>query len=389
MKILKGFALAILCLLLFISLFIFGVAFMVKQTVLNPNFLAAEVKKFPLTEILKQNSAYEMDIPREVKDTLDTALPVIEPQLKQATGDAIKSIYDYLLGKKSNPELATTLHQTILSDSLVNSIIDNIDIPTLVTNTVREQLDTQDIPIELQPLLDRIKPILIKEQPQLKTQLKAVVPPIIDYLFGEINSFNVTFSLDAVVNDLKTEAKTILKNNPPPELAGVPLSQLDAYIDLYITQNLDPYLEDFQNLTIDQTVIGSDTPAQITQALQEAEDALAQVRPYIVLFQRYYIWLIVIMVILAAGIAVINYSVRGATRSLGSVFLAYGIIEFVPLVVIRLLAPNFIFSDILADLSFELAQYRQQAVFDFMSPLWWFSLGCLVAGIALLVVSFI
>ncbi len=36
-----------------------------------------------------------------------------------------------------------------------------------------------------------------------------------------------------------------------------------------------------------------------------------------------------------------------------------------------------------------LETYAQQAAFHAIAPLFWFSLGCLIAGIALLVVSFV
>jgi hypothetical protein len=328
------------------------------------------------------------NLPSEVQTSLEKTITAMEPQLKQETSDAVKSLYDYFLGKKSSPELATTLRNTILSDTFVNSLIDNTDIATLLADTIHDQLNTQGIPRALLPLLDQIKPILTKEEPQLKIQLKKAAPPVLNYIVGETNSFNVTFTLDAVVNDLKIEAKNILKNNPPPELAGVPVSQLDPYIDQYIAQNLTPQLSDIASgLTIDQTTIGTD--AQFTQPIKDAENTLAKVRPYIAMFQQYYIWLIVLMVLLAAGIAAIHRSVRGATRSLGSIFLSYGIIEFVPLLAFRLLAPKYIFPTMMADIPSELTAFAQQGIFDFMSPLWWFSMGTLIAGIVLFVVSFV
>jgi hypothetical protein len=329
-----------------------------------------------------------MDIPAELKDSLDKTIVAMEPRLKQQTGNALKSLYDYFLGKKPSPELAKTLRSTLLSDSFVNSLIDNTDLATVLANTIHDQLNTQGIPRALLPLLDQIKPILTKEEPQLKIQLKKAVPPILDYIVGNTNSFKVTFTMDSVVSDLKIEAKNILKNNPPQELAGIPASQLDPYIDQYITQNLTPQLSDIAGgLTLDQTTIGKD--AQLTQPLQKAEDALAQVKPYVAMFQQYYIWLIVLMVLLAAGIVAIHHSVRGATRSLGSIFLSYGIIEFIPLLAFKLLAPKYIFPNMMADIPSELKAFSQQAIFDFMSPLFYFSLGILIAGIVLLVVSFV
>ena len=382
MKALKIVATVILGIILFLSLFVFGIAFNVKQTVLNPKFIAAEINKIPITSIFQNTTAYEMDIPNEIKDSLEITIAAMEPQIKQQTGDALKSVYDYLLGKKASPELATTLRDTILSNTFVNSLIDNLDLATLLTDSIHDQLNTQGIPRELLPLLDQIKPILTKNEPQLKTQLKAAMPPVLDYITGKTNSFKVTFTLDAVVNDLETAAKTILKNNPV--FAGA----TDAQINSYITQNLDPQLKDIASgLTLDQTTLGQD--AQLTQSLNEAENSLAEVRPYILQFQTYYIWLIIFMIVVAGGIVALNLSVRKATCAIGSVLLAYGIIEFVPLMVFQFLAPRYFYNDMLADVPAYLNTYARQAIFDSISPLWWFSLGTLIAGIALLVVSFV
>jgi hypothetical protein len=383
MKVLKGFAISILGILLFLSLSVFGIAFTVKQTVLNPNFIAAEINKFPLSSIVLQITASEMDIPAELKTSLDKTIVAMEPQLKQQAGAAVKSVYSYLLGKKASPELAKTLRSTLLSDSFAYSLIDNIDITWYGTEVIRQQLNDQGIPAALLPLLDRIEPILVKAEPQIKIQLKAAVPFVLDYLLGQTDGFTASFNLNAGVEDIKVEAKIILRDNPA--FAGMTDAQLNAYID----NNLSPQLADINSsLTLDQTSLGTD--AQFTKAIQEAEDSLAQVRPYTVMFQQYYIWLIIFIVLLIAGIAAIHRSTKGATRSLGSIFLSYGIIEFVSLLIFRLyVAPKFVFPEITANVPTDLAKFTRQSIFDFMSPLWWFSLGCLIAGVALLVVSFV
>jgi hypothetical protein len=96
------------------------------------------------------------------------------------------------------------------------------------------------------------------------------------------------------------------------------------------------------------------------------------------------------MVLVIAGIAAIHHSVRGATRSLGITFLVYGIIEFVPLIIFKLLiAPNYVYPELDANTPTYLHTYVRQVISDSMSPLWWFSMGCLIVGIALIVVSFV
>jgi len=51
MKFLKGLALFILSSLLFLSLSIFGIVFMLNQTILNPDFVVSQVNKLDIASI--------------------------------------------------------------------------------------------------------------------------------------------------------------------------------------------------------------------------------------------------------------------------------------------------------------------------------------------------
>lgn len=383
MKVLKWLGLVILGIILFFSLTAFGLAFTVKQTALNPHFYEKQINKIPLSQIFLDNSAFEMDIPTELKASLDKTIVAIEPQLKEETRRALTSVFDYLNGKKANPELAQTLRNTVLSDSFVDLVIDNMDLAAILEPSVRQKITEQGLPQELTPILDRLGPILVKAEPQLKAQLKAAVPGILDYVLGVSDSFSVTFNANFLINDIKTEAKTILRNDPA--FAGATDAQLNAYID----NNLSPQLADFNNaISLDQSTLGSG--ARLTGSLNEAEDALAMVKPYIVLFNRYYILLIVLIILVAAGIAAIHHSIKGATRSLGSILIAYGFLNFIPLLIFKYyIAPNMLYPELTADVPAYLDAYVRQSINAMMAPIWWFSLGCLIAGIALLVVSFV
>lgn len=381
MKALKITATVILGIVLFLSLFVFGIAFNLKMTVLNPNFIAAEIDKVPISEIFLDNSAFEMDIPAELKASLDKTVVAIEPQLKEEAGNAVKSVYDYLLGKKDNPELAQTLRRTMLSDSFFYTLVDNVDLGVLLGQIISDGLENAEIPPEFEPLIDRVEPVLIEAEPQLKARLKAAAPDILDYVLGLRDSFTVSFTLDDVVDELTLEAKNILRNNPA--YAGLSDAQIDDYID----RNLPQLIDIFEAFTFDQSTLGSE--AQVTEALQEAENSLAEVRPYILQFQTYFIWLIVFIIVVAGGIVALNLSVRKATRAIGAVLVAYGFIEFVPLLIAKFAGGNYLNEQILADAPVYLETYAIQRAFDFIAPLFWFSLGCLIAGIALLVVSFV
>ena len=381
MKALKIAGTVILGIILFFSLFVFGVALNVKMTVLNPNFVAAEIEKVPISEIFLDDSNMDWDIPAELKASLDETVVAIEPQLKEEAGNAVRSVYDYLLGKKDNPELAQTLRSTLLSDPFVYELIDNTDLAGLLAQIISEGLENADIPAEFEPLVDRVEPILIKAEPQLKDQLKAAAPDILDYILGLRDGFTVSFSLDPVVDELTQEVKTILHINPL--FSGLSDAQIDDYID----RNLPQLVDISEAFTFDQDTLGTD--AQLTEVIREAEDSLAEVRPYILMFQTYFIWLIVFIIVVAGGIVGLNLSVRQATRAVGAVLLAYGFIEFVPLVIFKFIGGNYLSDGNFAGVPAYLETYAQQAAFDAIAPLFWFSLCCLIAGIALIVVSFV
>ena len=184
------------------------------------------------------------------------------------------------------------------------------------------------------------------------------------------------------LTDIKVEAKKVLREDPNYASAS------DAQLNTYIDNNLSLYLDDINDsLTFDQTTLGTD--AQLTETLNEAENSLAEVRPYTVMFQWAFIGLIIFIVLVAGGIVGLNLSVRKATRALGIVLLVYGVIEFIPMLILKPIANNYLNEGMPTDTPVYLQNWYQQIASDSMSPLWWFSLCCLIAGVALLIVSFV
>jgi hypothetical protein len=114
MKFLKGFALFILGSLLFLSLFTFGIAFTLNQTILNPDFIVSQVNKLniPLLaeEMLSQQIPAEADEFDEYKGKVVTNTIVdLEPWLKEQAGDAAYVFYDYLEGRSQSLSLTISL----------------------------------------------------------------------------------------------------------------------------------------------------------------------------------------------------------------------------------------------------------------------------------------
>lgn len=395
MKFLKWFGLSILSLMLFISLSSFGAAFTAKSTALNPGFVSAEINNLPLSTLgknLTQDNNLQ-DLQPEIRGAISQTITDMEPQLKQDLSSATDQVYDYLLGKKPDPELAATLRNTVLSNTLILKFIDNTPVATIAANEVLKNLQNQQIPPDLQPMLAYIQPAFNEAEPQLKAELKDAAPPLLDYLVGTTKTFKISLNLQPVIDNLAASAKAYYTKNPPAELAGIPQSQLVPYIDNFIDQNeniITQYIP--ATFIINENDLGTGTASDVHQGISNAESALQEARPDIQLFQRYYIYLIIFTILLIAGIILIHRSVKGASRSLGSIFIAYGIIELTAVLINKFyVIPGPVANKLnsVEALPPEVSTFLVNLINHALNYLLWFSLGVLILGIALLVVSFV
>ena len=92
------------------------------------------------------------------------------------------------------------------------------------------------------------------------------------------------------------------------------------------------------------------------------------------------------MVLLILGIVLLNRQVRASTRSLGSIFLSYGVIEYAGIWATKYFAtPQFL----QLGMPSSLQAWIPQLLGDFLAPLEMFSLGLMIGGVVLLIVSFV
>ena len=394
MKVLKGCGLAILGLIMFVALTVFGIAFTVRSTALNPAFLTKEINSVPISAIFQQivnNTQGSQGSSPEVVTALNQTITSMEPELKKQTSAAMTQIYDYLLGKKSEPQIAITLRNTFLSNEFMDTLIEKVPLATIATSMVTNNLNNMNIPGQERPLLDDIGPAFTSAEPSIKTQLENIAPQVIDYLLGNTTTLNATLNLQPVIDSLKAAARTLVQQSLPAEIASLPPDQLNSYIDQYINQDYGDILNSIPaTTTINETWFGPDVASNIQNGLSQTDSFMVTARKYIAIFQQCYLWLIILMVVLAAGIAGIHHSVRGASRSLGWIFLWYGILTAAPILLFRLyIAPKYIFPHITSALPVYMVNYIEQVPFNVITPLQNLSLGFLAAGVVLLVVSFV
>ena len=386
MKFLKGLAIGLLSSLLFLSLSIFGTLFLLNQTVLNPNFVTSQLDKIDVAALVEEIISEQEDeeaFSEELETALVDTIARLEPVIKEGIGDAVEPIYDYLKGKSESIDLASIIRANLLSSEVVASLVDELDIASLATEIINEQIP-EDIPEDLEFLVEDVDDIIAELEPTIKEELIAASDPILDYLVGESQNVSIEISLEPIVAELEDTLKETLLESPPAELAGLSPAELEQYFDEYFGEMVEMIPS---TIELDETTFSSEFPTQIAEALEAAEEGLEQAKKYVGYFQLGYKLLIGFIVLLTAGIVLLNRQVRSATRKVGIIFLTYGVLWFAGILV----AKYFIKKAQLpwAEVAPSLEAQLPRLVNDFSASLQWFSLGLLIGGVALLIVSFV
>ena len=373
------------------------------NTFLNPAFVASLMEELDLSllaEELISEQASEEEFPEELETALIDTITELEPLIKERVSAAAEPIFDYLLGESQSIDLALTLRNTFLSSDFVISLVNELDISSLASEFLGEQL-LEDIPEEMEFLVEHLDDAIAKLEPTIKEELIAAADPILDYLLGESQSISVVISLEPIIENLEDTLREAFLKSPPAELAGLPLAEIGQHFDEYFGELTEMIPSPFE---LDETLFGTEMPAQIaealaeaeeglgearqsiTDALAEAEEGLEQARQYVGYFQLGYKILIGLIVLLIAGIVLLNRQVKGATRKVGTIFLTCGVPWFAGILIGKYFAGKQIAQ---LDIPPYFRELLPRLVNDFSAPLQWFSLGLLIGGVVLIVVSFV
>lgn len=390
MNFIKGLTLALLSFLLFLSIAIFGFAFTLKNTVMSPDFITAQLDKLDTTSLageMIQDQIRRQELPEELGATLINTITRLDPRVKEQISTATHSVYNYLLGESPNLDLALILSDTVLSSDLIASAVNELDIAPLMGDFLREKVK-ENVPQELEGLMaeyldDIIDDIIIDLKPWLEEQIIAASDPAVAYLLGRSPSFSYEIPLDPVKASLKENVWQVISESPPPLLSVIPADLLEPFFNLLwadFAQKLPATYE------LNESLFGAEMRAQVIGALSQAEEALEQAREYVGYFQLGYQVLIGFMILLILGIILINRQLRSITRDLGTIFVAYGAFEYG-----GILAGRYFGLPRLEQMPMptQLQSWLPQVVGDFLAPLEMFSLGLLIGGVVLLVISFI
>jgi len=222
-------------------------------------------------------------------------------------------------------------------------------------------------------------------KPVVKQQIEAAADPMLDYLVGKTDSFSITINVEQLKSSLKTALHDVVFASPPPDLAAVPVAQRETVFN-QLFDNFAGGLE--TSVQLDQAILGPDARTGFVDGIRQAEDGLTQARQYVAWFQLGYAALIVLALVLIAAIALVYREVRGATRYLGIVFLSYGVLELAAAFAGRYLAAKEL-PKVLTDVPATLQTWMANLVDRLLAPTTTYSIALLVAGVVLLIVSFV
>jgi hypothetical protein len=353
MGLLKNLGNGLLSFLLLLSLSVFGVAFLINSTILKPDFIVNQVDKLDITAITRDiiDEQISEDMSEEAEFLKEAAYVIIAEQetwLKEQFNNAVYIGYDFLLGKSDRLEI------TIPLESL------KTDFKESLWQTLEEFLkrNASQIPEDLLiPYIEDYYQELTSEIP------KQLLPPEMVGLVGnELDKYlrehynQVTFLLQTAFN--------------VPGLSGWMLEQIRPYFEEY-------YDSLMESLPDEQVIDEQEIPA-------EAMEQLWLARKYIGDFRTGYYVLMAFMVLLVAGIILINRNIKDISRTIGITFITYGVLEFIGVLVARGLDLTAYITGLPASVEASVTSLFR----DFLAPLQWFSLGILITGVILLVVSF-
>lgn len=114
MKFLKGLAVTFLSFLLFLSLAVFGTVFTLNNTLLNPDFVVAQVDRLDVSLLARELTEEQIggQLPAEAKfleEALYSTIADHEPWLKEQVNAGIYSFYDFLLGESERLSVVISL----------------------------------------------------------------------------------------------------------------------------------------------------------------------------------------------------------------------------------------------------------------------------------------
>ena len=260
--------------------------------------------------------------------------------------------------------IVITINHTILNPNFVISELDKLDAYSIIADEVKNQ-----VPREEPYIAEIIDETLAELEPWLREQTITAVNSGYAYLKGE-EELNIVIPLEQVKTSLKDNLAQAIRESPPPELEGLPSSQIEAFISQACAQ-IDRQIP--QQIEVNEALLG---PEIVTQ-LHKAKEIIG----YIEIGYKALIGLAALLILIIALIQ--WWRVKPITRYVGISFATAG----VPSLVAAIVARHFDFQAIPFDIPPGIAAKLPQLISDCAYPLQIYSAGILIVGIGLIVLS--
>jgi len=388
MSALKTFAVIFLSLFLLLCLITFGWLFTIKMTALNAGHVTSQLDSLPIAEIVSEaDFSEDFEDNPQFAELIKTVIIDNEGEFKLRAGEAIETIYDYFHGRSQQLDLALVLKDTVLDPDFAISIVNQADLAPIAEELIRNMLAEVELPYGLS-IEQHIEEFAIDTQPWLKQQINAIIPPLFDYLLG----FSQQAEIVIPVEDLKQEIKEILKQDfldmVPPEFTDLTPAELEQQFE----EIFDEFATDIPvEFNISTDYLEPDIQADIVNSLHDTEEALAESRHYIGVFNLVYGLLIGFILLLTGGIVLLFRQVKASAFTLGIVFLVYGFVNIIIVSVSRSIATSQI-AQAIQNADVQLPAAFQQWVTQFATstttPLLVLAIVLFIIGAILLAVSF-
>ena len=268
--------------------------------------------------------------------------------------------------------LAFAVNRTVLNPNFVISQLDRLDVPSLAGEMLIEQIPEEIRFVADYFVADYLDDVITDLEPWINEQVNTAVYASYDYLLGRSQSLRLVIDMEPMKESLRDSLWQAFLESPPPELQGIP----PALAEPYFNQFYQEFSEQIPStIEINEDMIGA-----------EAMGTLEQVRHYIGYLQIAYRVAIGATIAIIVGLVFLHRRVKGATRSIGIPCLICGIVTYVGTVVIK----NLVGAQLApVNLPAQLRVWLPQFLNNSLAPLQMFGIGLMVAGTALLIVSFV
>jgi hypothetical protein len=389
MRMFKGVCIGILTLLLIPSLLALSLGIQLRTTLLSSRFVANQLARLDLSVLFEQVAASPAmrNMPREVRSAVSGSIARLGPEIGARARTALDSVYEYLLGRRNSPDLASMVGSTFLNADFVDDLVDSIDLAAVANAALKTQFSPK-IPGEAawakQYLDDRFEKLLVELTPQIKEQLKGAAGPLVEYLLGTRKSFRVVIQVKPLLAAFRADLGEFVRETPIPQFERLPQSSIDDAIDKVFSQLATAVPASY---VLTQAMLGAALPAQITSGIHQAETALAQARSLIHSLQVALIVIMGITLLLLAAVILIYHKFVPASRHLGIVFIVLGCIAVaVSFAAGTLIKPQLALA---GGMSAALGKWLPGVVQSLLLPLQIFALAGILIGSGLVVASFI